>query len=313
MPNKWGMGNLLHKDRADRPTATTDSTYGSESTSNAHDSYNSATTPSLTNSDASRNTNNTSVNDQGQTVTTTTTTTTTTTSGAGGSSQTSGPHTSNLANKLDPRVSSGSDQTEVSEVVQRREGDRPNVPAKGNMRERSPNPPPQQYSQQQQQHQPSTLQNLKESVRGVRDQRDSYGSPNNYEASNNYGSPTDASGRHNFSYPSRTPPNGAVAGASSTAGQRSQQEPSTLQNLKTAAVGIHGVGETLRGTLNSSVDKRFGGSPEQVAAHQQVVNNGREEIEGGRLSDRSRQTGGPGTKGILRKSGGNGQLKVVNE
>lgn len=57
-----------------------------------------------------------------------------------------------------------------------------------------------------------------------------------------------------------------------------------------------------------------------MAGHQRVAESGRQEIESGRLTDASRQTGGVGTpqvKGILRKRegnpGGNGGLRVVNE
>ena len=75
------------------------------------------------------------------------------------------------------------------------------------------------------------------------------------------------------------------------------------------------MGETLRGTLNSGIDKRFNAPPETMAAHGQTLNAGRSEIQSGQLSDTSRQAGGIGnpTKGILRKSGGSGQLRVVNE
>ncbi len=82
-----------------------------------------------------------------------------------------------------------------------------------------------------------------------------------------------------------------------------------------------GVGETLRGTLNSTVDRRFHASPEQQAYNDRVLQGGRQEIESGHLSEHSRQQGGLGTgaKGILRKSGGGsggggqGGLRVVNE
>lgn len=80
---------------------------------------------------------------------------------------------------------------------------------------------------------------------------------------------------------------------------------------------IQGAGETLRGSLNRAVDKRFNAPPESIAAHQQVANSGRSEIESGKLSEGSRQGGGIGTpqavKGILRKRDGNGGLRVVNE
>lgn len=52
-----------------------------------------------------------------------------------------------------------------------------------------------------------------------------------------------------------------------------------------------------------------------MAAHNQTLNAGRQEIGTGQLSDASRQAGGVGNpvKGILRKRGGDGQLRVVNE
>nr|OQO28563.1 hypothetical protein B0A51_05609 [Rachicladosporium sp. CCFEE 5018] len=82
--------------------------------------------------------------------------------------------------------------------------------------------------------------------------------------------------KHNFSYPSRTelkndenpvspissppPPQpsfGFGGGSSSFGGGSSSRPKSTLENLKSAAIGLHGVGETLRGTLNNEVDSRF--------------------------------------------------------
>ena len=44
-----------------------------------------------------------------------------------------------------------------------------------------------------------------------------------------------------------------------------------------------GAGETLRGTLNSSVDRRFNAPPDKVAQHEQVANVGQQEISGGKL------------------------------
>ena len=66
-----------------------------------------------------------------------------------------------------------------------------------------------------------------------------------------------------------------------------------------------GAGETVRGTFNSAVDRRFNQPPDQVAAHNQTANSGRMEMDSGQLSNDSRQAGGVGTtglKGILRKS-----------
>ncbi|KAF2656851.1 hypothetical protein K491DRAFT_596198 [Lophiostoma macrostomum CBS 122681] len=60
------------------------------------------------------------------------------------------------------------------------------------------------------------------------------------------------------------------------------QKPSTLANLKTAAAGIHGAGETLRGTLNNTVDKRFMKPNSAVhAKNQAAIERGRTEIETG--------------------------------
>jgi hypothetical protein len=56
-----------------------------------------------------------------------------------------------------------------------------------------------------------------------------------------------------------------------------------VQSLKTAAAGIHGAGETLRGTINSAVARRTGAPNEVVAAHDTVAAKGRQEIETGRF------------------------------
>lgn len=98
-------------------------------------------------------------------------------------------------------------------------------------------------------------------------------------------SPSRLSG-HNFSYPSRAPPDhtGQL--------QQQQQPPSTMQNLKAAAHGIHGAGETLRGTLNSSVDRRFpmGRDAEKHAAlvqrHDDVAARGVDEIDRAQFQQR---------------------------
>ena len=97
---------------------------------------------------------------------------------------------------------------------------------------------------------------------------------------------------------------------------------------------IQGAGETLRGTVNSAVDRRFKAPPEQVAAHNQVAQAGREEIETGRMPETSRQRerfnqfGGQPSSGVAGASSGQpsgakgilksirdprGNLRVVNE
>ncbi|KAK0304406.1 hypothetical protein LTR01_007508 [Friedmanniomyces endolithicus] len=99
-----------------------------------------------------------------------------------------------------------------------------------------------------------------------------------------------AQGRHNFSYPARMgtkstehlpqiPPetNQYSPPQVPLREQLSQQQTSpvssgsgvgsALGNLKAAAIGLHGVGETLRGTLNSEVDNRLSRrDPDKAAA-----------------------------------------------
>lgn len=102
------------------------------------------------------------------------------------------------------------------------------------------------------------------------------------------------------------------------------QRQSTLSNLKAAAAGIHGVGETLRGTLNSNIDRRFTGSgnPEKHAAivkkHEDVIAAGRSEIENQRFHDsvREREKAKGVGKVISRKpitQPGEGGLRVTNQ
>ncbi|KKY36379.1 hypothetical protein UCDDA912_g03639 [Diaporthe ampelina] len=91
-------------------------------------------------------------------------------------------------------------------------------------------------------------------------------------STNRHGAP------QNFSYPGRndSPPDNYF--------HEAPKEPrSTLESLKTAAVGLHGVGETLRGTLNDSVDRRFGSSQQARDKNQAAIDAGRFEIEQRRL------------------------------
>jgi len=70
--------------------------------------------------------------------------------------------------------------------------------------------------------------------------------------------------------------------------QQGDYRPSTVQNLKTAAAGIHGAGEALRGVINSTVDKRTGASQDSIARHDAIINRGRAEIETGKYQHLSR-------------------------
>jgi len=63
---------------------------------------------------------------------------------------------------------------------------------------------------------------------------------------------------------------------------RPEQKDSTLENLKSAAAGIHGVGETLRGTISQTADRRFrpGKAPDAaMAKHQGIIDAGKYEME----------------------------------
>ncbi|KAI1610052.1 hypothetical protein EDD36DRAFT_62981 [Exophiala viscosa] len=89
--------------------------------------------------------------------------------------------------------------------------------------------------------------------------------------------PPGSPSRPNYSYPSRS--------SIRTADQPMRHNPSTMTDLKAAAKGLHGIGETLRGTLNSSIDKRFPPGDAEKAAMVQahnaaVLEKGRAEIDG---------------------------------
>jgi len=101
----------------------------------------------------------------------------------------------------------------------------------------------------------------------------------------NSASPT----RQNFSYPGRNPP-AVPQHDENSSGKPLRQSGSTLANLKAAAAGIHGAGETLRGTLNQTVDSRMTRhpNPELAARNEQIIAQGRAEIERARLNDAQR-------------------------
>jgi len=93
--------------------------------------------------------------------------------------------------------------------------------------------------------------------------------------------------RPNFSYPSRTDIREDPMPQQHIPQQpMPQQQPaprSTFANLKAAAQGLHGVGETVRGTLNNEIDTRFPRSNSQKAAlanakNQSVLENGHREM-----------------------------------
>ncbi|KAK4946365.1 hypothetical protein LTR10_014563 [Elasticomyces elasticus] len=83
--------------------------------------------------------------------------------------------------------------------------------------------------------------------------------------------------RANYSYPSRS--------SNRMADQPVRQNQGTIGDLRAAAKGLHGVGETLRGTLNSTIDSRFPSRDAEKAARIEahnaaVLEKGRAEMEG---------------------------------
>jgi len=62
------------------------------------------------------------------------------------------------------------------------------------------------------------------------------------------------------------------------------------------------VGETLRGTMNSSIDRHLHASAETIAADNRVAESGRAEMQTGHFSDLTKERERTGkVRGILRK------------
>ncbi|KAK4553325.1 hypothetical protein LTR86_009625 [Recurvomyces mirabilis] len=108
-----------------------------------------------------------------------------------------------------------------------------------------------------------------------------------------YGEPPSPYGKHNFSYPSRSDLKGTAATGEENGYQHHDysaqpqnnypqsrpSQPSAIESLKAAAIGLHGVGETLRSTLNNEVDSRFPRSNTEKASYANAKN--RAEMERG--------------------------------
>ncbi|KAL8833280.1 MAG: hypothetical protein Q9170_004363 [Blastenia crenularia] len=103
--------------------------------------------------------------------------------------------------------------------------------------------------------------------------------------------------RTNFSYPNRGP---FVAPAGQAPPTQQQAQQGTLQGLKSAARGINGASETLRGTLNSAVDRHTNAPPEILAEHDRTIANGRQDMERMHAARAGQGTAAP-PKGILKK------------
>lgn len=83
---------------------------------------------------------------------------------------------------------------------------------------------------------------------------------------------------------------------------------------------MQGVGETLRGTLNSTLDRKLGAPPETLAHNERTLAVGRSEIETGKFHDSVKEREKAHTVGkVLRKPiNQQGQeesrnLRVVNQ
>ncbi|KAL8662537.1 MAG: hypothetical protein Q9168_008243 [Polycauliona sp. 1 TL-2023] len=269
------------KDPISQRSSNTDSGYGGSDPSVTAPS--SHVPPSLTESDESHADSNRDRDNNGQTVTTTTTTTTTTTSGGQ-------PVNTSIENN-GPASEYNNGRTDG--------GGSPPIPMRSSLRDRSPNPPGMQQGNAAPMRDRSPMDGP--TMRG-----------------------SSPGGRTNFSYPNR---GGGVMGGQQHMGGSQMGGPSmgggqmgspppmggpqmtpqqqhnqgTLQGLKNAAVGIHGAGETLRGTLNSAVDRRTGAPADRLAEHDRVLAAGRHEMETGRmpLPEQRQQQMPP--KGILKK------------
>lgn len=77
---------------------------------------------------------------------------------------------------------------------------------------------------------------------------------------------------------------GYSSGTDSAGGGRGLGSIKTFDNLKRAAAGVHGAGDLLRGTFNSSIDKRFH-QPDNPAfqKNEEVMERGRYEAENQRF------------------------------
>ncbi|KAI4181017.1 MAG: hypothetical protein L6R41_006864 [Letrouitia leprolyta] len=283
--SKFKFSSLLHPKDKDSTTtppsnpqrnSNSDSGYGGSEPSYT-EPYNQPQNipPSLNGSDESRSyqfqTQN--PNDQNATVTTTTTTTTTTTSG--------GNLNTSIENNAPQQNNNQLDYNGRNEQTGSGGGGSPPIPIRSSLRDRSPNPP-------------ATVQGGANS--GIRDRSPNPG--------------TSPSGRTNFSYPNRGPYTQSASQPPMTQQQQQQAQQSTLQGLKSAAVGIHGASETLRGTINSAVDRHTHAPADVLAEHDRTIAGGRQEMERMQEARANQPNSNPNpntsqvpVKGILKKVG----------
>ncbi|KAL9027519.1 MAG: hypothetical protein Q9196_003965 [Gyalolechia fulgens] len=256
--SKFKFSNLLHSKDKDT-TTTANPQHNSNSDSGYGGSEPSVTEPYKSNIPPSLISSDESRNNPNDSnATVTTTTTTTTTTTSGGNG---GGPSATIENANAPQ-----DQSDYG--FSNEQGGSPPIPTRSSLRDRSPNPP--------------TMQ----------------GSGNN-AIQDRSPMPGTSPGRTNFSYPNRGP---FVQSAPPTQQQQQQQQQqaqqSTLQGLKSAAIGINGASETLRGTINSAVDRHTNAPPDILAEHERTIQGGKHDMD--RMHE-GRANPAPPPKGILKK------------
>ncbi|EAW11865.1 protein dprC [Aspergillus clavatus NRRL 1] len=170
---------------------------------------------------------------------------------------TAGPHSSNIANSLDPRVDSQTGTTTTTTKTTRDiSGAGPAGVAHGSSTGAAGMPGP---GNDRAQYDPA--------VSGF---NPSTGS--GYAKSSGVGSqPTPSSGSYNRQ-------DYRAEGQSQSAAKGEE----VGRGVKSAIAGIHGAGESLRGALNAAVDKAFG-HEEGAARNEAIANRGEQEIQTGNL------------------------------
>lgn len=76
------------------------------------------------------------------------------------------------------------------------------------------------------------------------------------------------------------------------------------ENIKTAAVGIHGAGETLRGAFNAKAGKIMHENPDMLAKHEEVMNQGLREVRSSEIFKRIPVAQSLDGRKLHRRSGG---------
>ncbi|KIW03182.1 uncharacterized protein PV09_05409 [Verruconis gallopava] len=309
--SKWRLSNPFNKDKEASigqsglvPNNARDSAYGgSETTSDASPAVSSQTVPTISQGQAEMQGApvQTRTDARGRVITTTTTTVTTTTTTTEGEPIQIPPGEEVIVRKEEHAVPAQS-WTNTGPKT-------PPIPTKSETRNKSPNgayPVPQTQQPVEAPASP-TLQNFsypgRQSVatpNGGRrtswdhqQQHPAYRMP---QTENRPRPPIDPSyGQPPLSANSTTshdahlvPPPLQPGSASSSPGEHTGHQPrqSTAQSIRTAAAGIHGAGETLRGALNSSIARRIGGSSDEIAQYDAIAERGRREIETGQFVKR---------------------------